>query len=87
MLGGLTVGGLTDVGIGSRKARTLLAALLLARPADQLAVLASRLRRILGADAVRRGGHGYWCGINVNGTACWLRGSRWPPSTSGRPLV
>jgi hypothetical protein len=41
------VGGLTDVGIGSRKARTLVAPLLLARPADQLGVLASRLRRIL----------------------------------------
>lgn len=84
VLGGLTVGGLTDVGIGSRKARTLLAALLLARgtpvrvdrlaevlwgnapperPADQLGVLASRLRRVLGADAVRRAGHGYATGL------------------------
>jgi DNA-binding SARP family transcriptional activator len=84
VLGGLRVGGLTDAGIGSRKARTLLAALLLARgapvrtdrlaeviwgdalperPADQLGVLVSRLRRVLGADVVRRTGYGYAAGV------------------------
>jgi DNA-binding SARP family transcriptional activator len=84
VLGGLRVGELTDAEIGSRKARTLLAALLLARgapvptdrlaevlwgdappdrPADQLGVLVSRLRRVLGADAVRRTGQGYAAGL------------------------
>ena len=84
MLGGLRVGGLTDAEIGSRKARTLLGALLLARgaavridrlaevlwgnspperPGDQLGVLVSRLRRVLGADAVRRAGQGYAAGL------------------------
>ncbi|HEX6405160.1 MAG TPA: AAA family ATPase [Pseudonocardiaceae bacterium] len=84
VLGGLRVGGLTDAEIGSRKARTLLGALLLARgaavridrlaevlwgdspperPGDQLGVLVSRLRRVLGADAVRRTGHGYVAGL------------------------
>ncbi len=77
MLGGLRIGGLTDAEIGSRKARTLLAVLLLARgapvrtdrlvdvlwgdapperPAEQLGVLVSRLRRVLGPDAVQRTG-------------------------------
>ncbi|MBV8996128.1 MAG: bacterial transcriptional activator domain-containing protein, partial [Pseudonocardiales bacterium] len=84
VLGGLRVGGLTDAEIGSRKARTLLGALLLARgtpvridrlaevlwgdtppecPGDQLGVLVSRLRRVLGARAVRRTGHGYAAGL------------------------
>jgi DNA-binding SARP family transcriptional activator len=84
VLGGLRVGELTGAEIGSRKARTLLAALLLARgapvptdrlaevlwgdapperPADQLGVLVSRLRRVLGADAVRRTGPGYAVGL------------------------
>ncbi|MDQ2883186.1 MAG: winged helix-turn-helix domain-containing protein [Actinomycetota bacterium] len=77
VLGGLRIGGLTDAEIGSRKARTLLAVLLLARgapvrtdrlvdvlwgdapperPAEQLGVLVSRLRRVLGPDAVQRTG-------------------------------
>lgn len=84
VLGGLRVGRLTDAEIGSRKARTLLAVLLLARgvpvgtdrlaevlwgqapperPADQLGVLISRLRRVLGPDAVRRTGQGYAAGL------------------------
>ncbi|HJT02085.1 MAG TPA: AAA family ATPase, partial [Pseudonocardiaceae bacterium] len=33
------------------------------RPTDQLGVLASRLRRVLGVDAVRRTGHGYATGL------------------------
>lgn len=84
MFGGLRVGGLTDAEIGSRKARTLLAVLLLARgapvrtdrladvlwgdapperPAEQLGVLVSRLRRVLGPDAVQRTGKGYATGL------------------------
>jgi DNA-binding SARP family transcriptional activator/tetratricopeptide (TPR) repeat protein len=80
VFGGLRVGGLTDAEIGSRKARTLLAVLLLARgapvradqlidvlwrdapperPAEQLGVLVSRLRRLHGPDAVQRTGDGY----------------------------
>jgi hypothetical protein len=75
VFGGLRVGALTDAEIGSRKARTLLAVLLLAcgapvradqlidvlwrdappeRPAEQLGVLVSRLRRLHGPDAVQR---------------------------------
>ncbi|MGH3549067.1 MAG: AfsR/SARP family transcriptional regulator [Pseudonocardiaceae bacterium] len=84
VFGGLRVGGLTDAEIGSRKARTLLAVLLLARgapvrtdrladvlwgdalperPAEQLGVLVSRLRRVLGPDAVQRTGKGYAAGL------------------------
>ncbi|MGH3982335.1 MAG: AAA family ATPase, partial [Pseudonocardiaceae bacterium] len=84
VFGGLRVGGLTAAEIGSRKARTLLAVLLLGRgapvrvdrlaevlwgdaaperPADQLGVLVSRLRRVLGPDAVRRTGEGYATGL------------------------
>ncbi|MDT7711971.1 MAG: hypothetical protein QOG46_660, partial [Pseudonocardiales bacterium] len=84
VLGGLRVGELTGAEIGSRKARTLMAALLLARgaavridrlaevlwgeapperPAEQIGVLVSRLRRVLGADAVRRTGQGYAAGV------------------------
>jgi DNA-binding SARP family transcriptional activator/tetratricopeptide (TPR) repeat protein len=84
VFGGLRVGGLTDAEIGSRKARTLLAVLVLARgapvradrladvlwrdappkrPAEQLGVLVSRLRRLHGPDAVQRTGDGYATGL------------------------
>jgi len=55
VFGGLRVGGLTDAEVGSRKARTLLAVLLL--------VLVSRLRRLHGPDAVQRIGEGYAAGL------------------------
>jgi DNA-binding SARP family transcriptional activator len=90
VFGGLRVGELTDAEIGSRKARTLLGALLLARgapvrlgrlaemlwgdapperPADQLGVLVSRLRRVLGATAVQRTGEGYAAGLTATDLA------------------
>jgi DNA-binding SARP family transcriptional activator/tetratricopeptide (TPR) repeat protein len=80
LFGGPRVDGLTASELGSRKARTLLAALALARgapvgvdrlvevvwgdepparPADQLGVLVSRLRRVLGAGSIPRLGDGY----------------------------
>ncbi len=48
VFGGLRVGGLTDAEVGSRKARTLLAVLLLARGAP---VRADRLAEVLWGDA------------------------------------
>jgi len=48
VFGGLRVGGLTDAEIGSRKARTLLAVLLLARGAP---VRTDRLADVLWGDA------------------------------------
>lgn len=80
LLGGLTVDGLATHDIGSRKARTLLAALAVARgapvhvealadalwgealpakPSDQVSVLVSRLRAVLGADRLTRHDEGY----------------------------
>ena len=80
LLGGLEIDGHRAGELGSRKARTMLAALALARgrpvpadrlvdilwqddvpshPADQLGVLVSRARRILGGDALPRGRGGY----------------------------
>ncbi|HEV7760896.1 MAG TPA: BTAD domain-containing putative transcriptional regulator [Acidimicrobiales bacterium] len=80
LLGGLDVAGLPAHEVGSRKGRTLLSALALARgrpvstdglvdavwpgrlptrPADQLGVLVSRLRGVLGADRLARTGGGY----------------------------
>lgn len=79
-MGELEVGGHGVAELGSRKARTLLAALALARghpvssdelidvlwpadppsrPADQLGVLVSRLRRVVGSDVLPRAGRGY----------------------------
>ena len=75
VLGGLVVEGFTDAELGSRKARTLLKVLALARgapvslpslvevlwgdagparPNDQVAVLVSRLRRVLGTERIVR---------------------------------
>lgn len=80
LLGGLQVEGLEEREIGSRKGRTLLKLLVLARgaavsadrivdvlwgddtpsrPADQVGVLVSRLRAVLGADRVTRTDAGY----------------------------
>jgi DNA-binding SARP family transcriptional activator/tetratricopeptide (TPR) repeat protein len=80
LLGGLEVGGVTNRDLGSRKARTLLKVLALARgssvsvdrladvlwgddqparPADQVGVLVSRLRAVLGAGRIRRADAGY----------------------------
>jgi DNA-binding SARP family transcriptional activator len=80
LLGGLTVEGLDEHALGSRKARTLLKRLALARgrsvssdqlieivwpeerpsrPADQLGVLVSRLRRVLGPERIAHGDAGY----------------------------
>jgi DNA-binding SARP family transcriptional activator len=80
LLGGLVVEGLRPVDVGSRKARTVLAALALpprspvpvdvlaealwgddlpARPAEQVGVLISRLRGVLGADRLPRHDAGY----------------------------
>lgn len=80
LMGGLTVDGMTDREIGSRKARLLLAVLavsrgepvsvdhvadvlwgddLPARPADQVGVLVSRLRSVIGADRIVRRASGY----------------------------
>jgi len=80
VLGPLVVEGVDVVAAGSRKGRTLLAALAAAggeavpvdeltellwgdelptRPADQISVLASRLRRVLGAHRVERSDAGY----------------------------
>jgi DNA-binding SARP family transcriptional activator len=80
VLGPLGVDGVDPAGLGSRKARTFLAALAAAggqpvatdelvellwegrppaRPADQVSVLASRLRRALGTERIVRSGAGY----------------------------
>ncbi|HEU5003992.1 MAG TPA: BTAD domain-containing putative transcriptional regulator [Actinomycetota bacterium] len=80
LLGDLRVEGLDAAALGSRKARTLVAALALGRsrpvgvdvlvdilwpegapadPAHQVAVLVSRLRRVLGAGRLARSGAGY----------------------------
>lgn len=80
VLGGLSVEGLDERRIGSRKGRTLLKVLALARgapvtperladvlwpdelpsrPVDQVGVLVSRLRAVLGADRLPRGDAGY----------------------------
>ncbi|MGE3621534.1 MAG: BTAD domain-containing putative transcriptional regulator, partial [Acidimicrobiia bacterium] len=80
VLGGLAVDGLAEARLGSRKARTLLKRLVLARgaavpastlvdvlwgdapparPDDQLAVLVSRLRRVLGRARLPRSSAGY----------------------------
>ncbi len=80
LLGGLVVEGLEAREVGSRKARTLLAALAVARggpvgadalaevlwgddlpakPADQVGVLVSRLRGVLGAERLVRSDAGY----------------------------
>ncbi|HEX8802985.1 MAG TPA: winged helix-turn-helix domain-containing protein, partial [Acidimicrobiales bacterium] len=80
LLGGLDVEGRAPHQVGSRKARTLLKVLALARgapvpverlvdaawpegpparPADQVGVLVSRLRGVLGADRLTRGEGGY----------------------------
>jgi DNA-binding SARP family transcriptional activator len=80
VLGGFEVEGIATPRLGSRKARTLLKVLVLARskpvtaelladclwpdglptrPADQLAVLVSRLRSALGSDALVRSDAGY----------------------------
>jgi DNA-binding SARP family transcriptional activator/tetratricopeptide (TPR) repeat protein len=80
LLGGLVVEGLSDVELGSRKARTLVKVLSLARgapvsvsllaevlwthdppsrPSDQISVLVSRLRQVLGADRVVRSEAGF----------------------------
>ena len=80
LLGGLMVEGLEAREVGSRKARTLLAALAVARgapvgadalaevlwgealpakPSDQVGVLVSRLRGVLGADRIVRSDAGY----------------------------
>lgn len=80
VLGPLVVEGHDLAAVGSRKARTLLAALaaaggepvavgdlievlwgdqLPAKPADQVSVLASRLRSVLGAERITRTDHGY----------------------------
>jgi len=80
LLGQLAVEGTAGAGIGSRKARTLLKVLALARgapvavdtltdilwgdalpavPADQLSVLVSRLRSVVGAERLTRGDEGY----------------------------
>lgn len=80
LLGGLSVEGLRPVAVGSRKARTMVAALAVPphrvlsadvlaeilwpeqlpnRPAEQLGVLASRLRGVLGSERVRRSDAGY----------------------------
>lgn len=80
VLGTLGVEGVDLAAVGSRKGRTLLAALAAAggsavpvdelaellwngrppaKPADQLSVLASRLRRVLGSDRITRSDAGY----------------------------
>jgi len=80
LLGGLEVDGLTARDVGSRKGRTLLAALALARgrplttdrlvdivwadrpparPGDQLGILVSRLRGVVGSSRLVRAGQGY----------------------------
>lgn len=80
VLGGLAVDGVDEQALGSRKGRTLLKLLVLARgrpvpvdrlvealwgerppasPADQVAVLVSRLRRVVGPDRVVRTDAGY----------------------------
>lgn len=80
LLGGLTVEGVSERALGSRKARTLLKMLAVARgravavgricdvlwgdeqparPADQVGVLVSRLRGVLGAERIRRTDAGY----------------------------
>lgn len=80
LLGGLDVGGMSSRDLGSRKGRTLLAALALAqgrpvsadrlvdivwadrlpaRPNEQLGVLVSRLRGVLGPDRLRRSADAY----------------------------
>lgn len=80
VLGGFGVEGITEHDLGSRKARTLLKVLVLARgspvsvdaladvlwadhlparPADQVGVLVSRLRGVLGADRLLRSDAGY----------------------------
>lgn len=80
VLGGFAVDGVPERDLGSRKARTLLKVLALARgapvsvdrltdvlwagemparPADQVGVLVSRLRRVLGADRIIRTESGY----------------------------
>jgi DNA-binding SARP family transcriptional activator len=85
LLGGLVVEGLAAREVGSRKARTLLAAVAVARggpvatdalaevlwpdelpakPADQIGVLVSRLRGVLGADRLVRSDAGYALGFD-----------------------
>ncbi|MGH8975193.1 MAG: AfsR/SARP family transcriptional regulator, partial [Acidimicrobiia bacterium] len=80
VLGGLDVDGISERDLGSRKARTLVKLLGLARgvpvatdriadvlwgermpaqPADQVGVLVSRLRGVLGPDRIPRSGAGY----------------------------
>lgn len=80
LLGGLSVDGVSEHDLGSRKGRTLLKVLALSRgravstdrlaeilwadqppsrPADQVAVLVSRLRRVLGQDRLSRTDAGY----------------------------
>ena len=80
VLGGLTIDGIEERELGSRKARTLVKVLVLARgaavpvdrladvlwgedpptrPADQVGVLASRLRRVLGPERLVRTDAGY----------------------------
>jgi DNA-binding SARP family transcriptional activator len=80
VLGGLTVDGIAERELGSRKGRTLLKMLVLARgqavsagvlaevlwgddqparPAEQVGVLVSRLRGVLGADRIPRTDAGY----------------------------
>ncbi|HUP75105.1 MAG TPA: BTAD domain-containing putative transcriptional regulator [Acidimicrobiales bacterium] len=79
-IGPFEIDGLSETAVGSRKARTLLKVLALARgapvpsevlidalwpgaaparPADQVAVLVSRLRTVLGADRLRHADAGY----------------------------
>jgi DNA-binding SARP family transcriptional activator len=90
LLGGLVVEGMEPRAVGSRKARTLLAALAVARgpvgvdalaevlwgddlpakPADQVGVLVSRLRGVLGAERLVRSDAGYelradWVDVRV----------------------
>jgi DNA-binding SARP family transcriptional activator len=85
LLGSLEVAGIARQAFGSRKARTLVKALALARgkpvsadrlaeicwgdappssPNEQLAVLVSRLRRVLGRDRVVYGDGGYALGVD-----------------------
>ena len=80
MLGGLTVDGISERELGSRKGRTLLKMLVLARgrpvsagtlaevlwgddqpsrPSEQISVLVSRLRGVVGADRIPRTDAGY----------------------------
>ena len=85
LLSGTLVDGLDDRGVGTRKARTLLRVLAVARgrpvrgerlieylwgerapeaPADQLAVLVSRLRRVVGPDRLQHRAAGYYLNVD-----------------------